>query len=157
MFQQHEQTDETGSLASGQDTKEGDEKSVTSAPTTAGSHLGFSSVDTYSADTSNFGTVFNVCTYTSSASGEARKSKQNKTATSANKSEGCDGKSGKHVGAEDDGYLMDIVYHPKTNTSSFVVIDAKTMNSKPVFISELPQRVPFGVHGIWLDQDHFKE
>ena len=66
------------------------------------------------------------------------------------------GKSGKHLSPEDDGYLMDIVYHPKTNTSSFVVIDAKTMNSKPVFISKLPQRVPFGVHGIWFDQDHFE-
>ena len=66
------------------------------------------------------------------------------------------GKSGKHLGPEDDGYLMDIVYHPKTNTSSFVVIDAKTMNSKPVFISKLPQRVPFGVHGIWFDRDHFE-
>ena len=67
------------------------------------------------------------------------------------------GKSGKHVGPEDDGYLMDILYHPKTNTSSFVVIDAKTMSSKPVFISELPQRVPFGVHGIWFDQNHFRK
>lgn len=65
------------------------------------------------------------------------------------------GKSGKSSGAEDDGYLMDIVYHPKTHTSSFLVIDAKTMNFKPVFIAKLPQRVPFGVHGIWFDQEHF--
>ena len=66
------------------------------------------------------------------------------------------GKSGKALLAEDDGYVMDIVYHPKTNTSSFLVIDAKTMSSTPVFMTKLPQRVPFGVHGIWFDQDHFK-
>ena len=65
------------------------------------------------------------------------------------------GKSGQDIGSEDDGYLMDIVYHPKTNSSSFVVIDAKTMSSKPTYIAELPQRVPYGVHGIWLDQQHF--
>ena len=57
---------------------------------------------------------------------------------------------------EDDGYLMDIVYHPKTNISSFVVINAKTMNKDPSFIATLPQRVPYGVHGIWLDNDYFK-
>ena len=67
------------------------------------------------------------------------------------------GKSGKTFGTEDDGYLMDIVYHPKTNTSSFLVIDAKTMNSKPVYMAKLPQRVPFGVHGIWFDQEHFND
>ena len=66
------------------------------------------------------------------------------------------GKSGKHLGPEDDGYLMDIVYHPKSNSSSFVVIDAKTMTSKPVFMSKLPQRVPFGVHGIWFDRGRFR-
>ena len=66
------------------------------------------------------------------------------------------GKSGKTLGQEDDGYLMDIVYHPKTNTSSFVVIDAKTMNPTPIFMTKLPQRVPFGVHGIWFDQGHFQ-
>ena len=66
------------------------------------------------------------------------------------------GKSGKHIGQEDNGYLMDIVYHPKTNTSSFVLIDAKSMDPNPVFMSPLPQRVPFGVHGIWFDQKHFK-
>ena len=65
------------------------------------------------------------------------------------------GKSGKSLGNEDDGYLMDIVYHPKNNQSSFLVIDAKTMSTKPVFMTQLPQRVPYGVHGIWLDQDHF--
>ena len=65
------------------------------------------------------------------------------------------GKSGKNMGSEDDGYLMDIVYHPKTNSSSFLVIDAKTMSLKPTFIAQLPQRVPFGVHGIWLDQEYF--
>ena len=55
------------------------------------------------------------------------------------------GKSGKTLGQEDDGYLMDIVYHPKTNSSSFVIVDAQTMNLKPIFMAKLPQRVPYGV------------
>ena len=58
---------------------------------------------------------------------------------------------------EDDGYLMDIVYHPKTNSSSFVIVDAQTMNSKPIFMATLPQRVPYGVHGNWLDKEHFSD
>lgn len=57
---------------------------------------------------------------------------------------------------EDDGYLMDILYHPKTNISSFLVINAKTMNKDPSSIVTLPQRVPYGVHGIWLDNDYFE-
>ena len=46
---------------------------------------------------------------------------------------------------------MDIVYHPETHSSSFVMINATTMEE--AFISQLPQRVPFGVHGIWFDKE----
>ena len=53
---------------------------------------------------------------------------------------------------EDDGYLMDIVYHPKSHTSSFVVINAKTMAE--TFMAPLPQRIPYGVHGLWLDKQY---
>ena len=56
---------------------------------------------------------------------------------------------------EDAGYLMDLVYNSKTNSSSFIVIDAKTMNPNPIFMASLPQRVPFGVHGLWLDKQYF--
>ena len=56
---------------------------------------------------------------------------------------------------EDDGYLMDLVYHPETHSSSYVVIDAKTM--KEVFIVPLPQRIPFGVHGIWFDKQYLDQ
>ena len=30
------------------------------------------------------------------------------------------------------------------------------MNKDPSFIVTLPQRVPNGVHGIWLDSDYFE-
>ena len=53
---------------------------------------------------------------------------------------------------EDDGYLMDIVYHTESHTSSFVIIDAKTMEE--IFMAPLPQRIPYGVHGIWLDKQY---
>ena len=58
-------------------------------------------------------------------------------------------------GKEDDGYLVDIVYHPETHSSSFVMINATTMEE--AFISKLPQRVPFGVHGIWFDKEYLDQ
>ena len=63
--------------------------------------------------------------------------------------------SSKKPKSEDDGYLMDIVYYPATNSSAFLVLDAATMT--PVVLADLPQRVPYGVHGLWLENDYFKE
>jgi len=50
---------------------------------------------------------------------------------------------------EDDGYLMTYVHDAATNTSRFVVLDAKTMDNEPVASIELP-RVPSGFHGSWI-------
>ena len=50
---------------------------------------------------------------------------------------------------EDDGYLMTYVHDAATNTSRFVVLDARTMDSEPVASIELP-RVPSGFHGSWI-------
>lgn len=52
--------------------------------------------------------------------------------------------------AEDDGYLMTFVYDASSNTSEFVVMDAKTMSDEPVATVALP-RVPHGFHGSWVD------
>ncbi len=51
--------------------------------------------------------------------------------------------------AEDDGYLMTYVYDASSDTSSFVVLDAATMDPSPVASIELP-RIPFGFHGSWI-------
>jgi carotenoid cleavage dioxygenase-like enzyme len=51
---------------------------------------------------------------------------------------------------EDDGYLMTFVYDASTNTSEFVVMDAKTMSDEPIASVALP-RVPHGFHGSWVD------
>jgi carotenoid cleavage dioxygenase-like enzyme len=52
--------------------------------------------------------------------------------------------------AEDDGYLMTFVYEAETDSSSFVVLDAATMDETPVASIDLP-RIPFGFHGNWID------
>lgn len=50
---------------------------------------------------------------------------------------------------EDDGYLMTYVYDANTDSSSFVIMDAASMDSTPVASIELP-RVPNGFHGSWI-------
>ena len=50
---------------------------------------------------------------------------------------------------EDEGYLMTFVYEATTDSSSFVVMDAKSMDETPVASIELP-RIPFGFHGSWI-------
>lgn len=51
--------------------------------------------------------------------------------------------------AEDDGYLMTYVYEAETDSSSFVIHDAATMDPSPIARVELP-RIPFGFHGSWV-------
>ena len=56
---------------------------------------------------------------------------------------------------EDDGYLMDIVYFPTNDSSAFMIWDAKTFSQQPLATVHLPQRVPFGVHGLFLSSRDF--
>ncbi len=51
---------------------------------------------------------------------------------------------------EDDGYLMTYVYDASTDSSSFVIMDAASMDDEPVASVELP-RIPNGFHGSWID------
>lgn len=55
--------------------------------------------------------------------------------------------------SEDDGYLLTFVYDEETDGSTCWVMDAKTMAEEPIAIIELPQRVPYGFHGIWVSED----
>ena len=52
--------------------------------------------------------------------------------------------------AEDDGWLMVLVYDAERDTSDFVILDATDIAGDPVATVELPQRVPHGFHGNWV-------
>ncbi|MGK0440755.1 MAG: carotenoid cleavage dioxygenase [Pseudohongiellaceae bacterium] len=51
--------------------------------------------------------------------------------------------------AEDDGYLIDILSHEEK--SYLLIIDASTMDELAKL--HIPQRVPYGVHACWLDEN----
>jgi len=55
--------------------------------------------------------------------------------------------------SEDHGYLLTLVYYEQSNTSQFVVMDAKTMSNKFIATVDLPQRVPYGFHGLWVGEN----
>ena len=52
--------------------------------------------------------------------------------------------------AEDDGYVMTLVYDSATDRSDLVILHAQDFTGEPVAIVHLPQRVPFGFHGNWV-------
>jgi carotenoid cleavage dioxygenase len=53
--------------------------------------------------------------------------------------------------AEDAGWLMAFVYDAGRDASDFVLLDASDPAGPPVATIVLPQRVPFGFHGNWID------
>jgi len=59
-------------------------------------------------------------------------------------------------GAEDDGYLLTFVFDENTSSSQFLIFDAKTMSDKPLASVHLPQRVPYGFHGIYVTEDQIQ-
>ncbi|MBV8887263.1 MAG: carotenoid oxygenase family protein [Chroococcidiopsidaceae cyanobacterium CP_BM_RX_35] len=52
--------------------------------------------------------------------------------------------------AEDDGWLLTFVHNEIEGKSELVVVNAQDMNSEPVARILIPQRVPYGFHGIWV-------
>jgi carotenoid cleavage dioxygenase-like enzyme len=52
---------------------------------------------------------------------------------------------------EDEGWAMGFVYDATTDSSDLVILDASTPGTEPVARIHLPQRVPFGFHGSWID------
>jgi carotenoid cleavage dioxygenase-like enzyme len=52
--------------------------------------------------------------------------------------------------AEDDGWLLNIVYDRSSGTSELVVVDARDVTAEPVARVRMPRRVPFGFHGNWM-------
>ncbi|KAL0653387.1 hypothetical protein Bca4012_096078 [Brassica carinata] len=53
---------------------------------------------------------------------------------------------------EDDGYLIFYAHDENTGKSCVNVIDAKTMSSEPVAVVELPHRVPYGFHALFVTE-----
>ena len=54
---------------------------------------------------------------------------------------------------EDDGWLITFVYDQGSNTSELVVVNAEDMTGEPVARVIIPQRVPYGFHGIWISEE----
>ena len=57
----------------------------------------------------------------------------------------------RHEGAaEDDGWVLALVYDASRNASDFYVLDARDIAGEPVARIRLPHRVPYGFHGNWV-------
>ncbi|HXJ34157.1 MAG TPA: carotenoid oxygenase family protein [Candidatus Eisenbacteria bacterium] len=52
--------------------------------------------------------------------------------------------------AEDDGWVIVLVYDQSRDTSDFYVLDARNIAGKPIAKVKLPHRVPYGFHGNWV-------
>ncbi|MDJ0714798.1 MAG: carotenoid oxygenase family protein [Prochloraceae cyanobacterium] len=52
--------------------------------------------------------------------------------------------------AEDDGWLVTFVCDEESETSELVIVSAKQMTAEPVARVIIPQRIPYGFHGIWI-------
>ena len=59
----------------------------------------------------------------------------------------------KNAKSEDDGFVVGFVYDKTTDLSDFVVLDAQNFSDAPLARVTLPQRVPFGFHGSWINLD----
>ncbi|MBD2776289.1 carotenoid oxygenase family protein [Iningainema tapete] len=56
-------------------------------------------------------------------------------------------------GIEDDGWLITFVCDRSSDTSELVVINAQDVTAEPVARVLIPQRVPYGFHGIWVCEE----
>ncbi len=52
--------------------------------------------------------------------------------------------------AEDDAWILTVVYDPATDESELCILDAQDIGGPEVARIHLPQRVPFGFHGNWV-------
>jgi carotenoid cleavage dioxygenase len=52
-----------------------------------------------------------------------------------------------------EGYLMTYVYDKTVDKSDLVIFNAQDLKSGAIAKIELPQRVPFGFHGSWIEDE----
>jgi len=53
--------------------------------------------------------------------------------------------------AEDEGWAMGFVYDDANDSTDLVILDGTDLSKPAVARVHLPQRVPFGFHGSWID------
>ncbi|CAN5760900.1 carotenoid oxygenase family protein [soil metagenome] len=53
---------------------------------------------------------------------------------------------------EGDGYVLTYIWDRTTDRSSLGIFDAQALRKGPVAEVQLPVRVPFGFHGLWVDE-----
>ncbi|XP_074283406.1 putative carotenoid cleavage dioxygenase 4, chloroplastic [Silene latifolia] len=58
---------------------------------------------------------------------------------------------------EDDGYIVSFVHDENIEESKFVVMDAKSPTLDIVTSVKLPQRVPYGLHGLFVQEKDLKK
>ena len=51
---------------------------------------------------------------------------------------------------EDQGWILSLVHDRNTRKSKLVIIDAEAFDQEPVAEVMIPQRVPYGAHGSWI-------
>ncbi|MPY96222.1 MAG: carotenoid oxygenase [Acidimicrobiia bacterium] len=51
---------------------------------------------------------------------------------------------------EDGGWLMGLVHHDETATTSLCILDAEDVAGDPVATVHVPRRIPYGFHGNWV-------
>ncbi len=52
--------------------------------------------------------------------------------------------------AEDDGYVLALVYDRPRNASDFYILDARDIAGEPAAVIHIPNRIPYGFHGNWV-------
>lgn len=52
---------------------------------------------------------------------------------------------------EEDGWLVTYVFDRATMQSECLLLDAREISARPIARIRLPQRVPYGFHGLWVD------
>ncbi|MDM9380402.1 carotenoid oxygenase family protein [Chlorogloeopsis sp. ULAP01] len=57
---------------------------------------------------------------------------------------------------EDDGWLLTFIYDEVAKISELLILNAKEIMAEPVARIILPQRVPYGFHGTWIEQTNLE-
>jgi carotenoid cleavage dioxygenase len=54
--------------------------------------------------------------------------------------------------SDNEGWILTIVYDANRDLSDLVVLDASSFGPRPEAVVHLPNRVPFGLHGSWIEE-----
>ncbi|MGK7895034.1 MAG: carotenoid oxygenase family protein, partial [Xenococcus sp. (in: cyanobacteria)] len=54
--------------------------------------------------------------------------------------------------AEDEGWILTLVYNGKDHRSSLAILDGQNINGKPLALLHLKHHIPYGLHGSWTDE-----